>query len=495
MNAPTAQHDRWLATSNVRTKLKQRSVRAGGHALASQFAKVVIQTGSLAVLARLLSPGDYGLVGMALILVEFVRTFDDGGLASATIRQPDLNQAQVSNTFWINVGFGLLLGVVVAASAPLGAQFFADARLASVISIMAVPVALSGLVVQHQALLRRQMMFGRIAAVDITADLLAALFAIGAAMWGAGYFALVLRQWVQTSVSICGSWIACSWRPSLYVRSQSVRDILRFGGTLTGARFLSYLSRNADNALVGRHLGPEVLGWYTQAYRLLMLPIQRIRGPLEAVTLPGLSSLLSEKDRMRAYYLRFVEILGMITMPLMALGLVFAEEVILLFLGPNWGQAARLFRAFALVGIVIPVMSTRGQLMLACGLVRRHFVWMLTHSLSNVTAFVIGIRWGVEGVVAAYIVVNYALIPFSLFYCFSGTPVTPRAFLVTVSRPLVGALATLAAAYAVKMAAPAGLLGVVAGTASGLAACAATWWFLPGFRGRFQENLLLFRSK
>lgn len=495
MNPPTARHDRWLATNDVRAKLKQRSVRAGSHALASQLSKVLIQTASLAVLARLLSPDDYGLVGMALVLVEFVRTFDDGGLAAATIRRPELNQAQVSNTFWINVGFGALLGVIVAGLAPVGARFFADERLAQVIAVMAIPVGLSGLVVQHQALLRRQMMFGRIAAVEVTADLLAALSAIAAAFWGAGYFALILRQFVQTTASIVGSWIACSWRPDRFDRTQSVRDILRFGGTLTAARFLNYLSRNADNALVGRHLGSEVLGWYTQAYRLLMLPIQRIRSPLEAVTLPALSSLQSERDRMRAYYLRFVELLGMITMPLMALGLVFAEEVILVFLGPNWGEAARLFRAFALVGIVFPVMSTRGQLMLACGLVRRHFVWMCTHSVSNVTAFLIGIRWGVEGIVAAYIVVNYALIPFSLFYCFKETPVTAGAFLKTVARPLAGALATLAVAATTKVLLPSGLAGVVFGTVLGAAACVGTWWVLPGFRKRLLENLLLFRHR
>lgn len=489
MSASTPRtNEDWLDIEAVRVRLKSRSVQGGTMALLSQGSKVAIQMGTMIVLSRLLSPADFGFVAMGTIIVELIRMIRDGGLGTALLQKSKINQQEASNVFWIGIlgSAGFSLGTI--ALGPVVAFGFDEPGLVGLLAAMALPVFVGGLGAQQQTLLRRRMHFGAIALVDFVSDLAGALVAIGVAWAGYGYVALVARQWAQSVFQSAGFWIACSWRPSFYDKATSVREIVRFGGAIGAARILNYVARNGDTALVGRFLGPEILGFYVQAFNLFRLPIQRIRGPLQNVTQPGLNTLREDPEKMIRYYLRFVELLALVTMPPMVFGTAFATDTVRILLGPKWIPAGELFAAFALVGVLAPVLGTRSQYILACDLRGRYLRWQIYSAFQNVAAAAVGIPFGVRGVVYAYVIANYAALPIAMPLFFRDTPLETSRFLRTLVLPLVGSLVGLGVALALRHSLPREDKWLFLALFAGTLATLGTWACSPGLRARLRTT-------
>src|SRR5438445_7332212 len=261
--------DHHFRTEHLKADLGSRTARGGAVTLAAQLLKFLISTISTIVLARLLTPLDYGLIGMVAIVVNFVGMFPFLGLSMATMRWSKFNHQQVSTVFWVNVGMSAAIMLLTIASAPLIAWFYKEPRLIGITIGYAISILLTGLYIQHEAILSRQMRFTAIAIVEIVAHAIGFGLAIIAASRGARYWSLVINQLVMTLVTVIGVWIVCRWRPGLPVRRSGVRTILSYGGNLTGYNVMTYLARNLDNALIGKFWGGYQLGLYSRAYQML----------------------------------------------------------------------------------------------------------------------------------------------------------------------------------------------------------------------------------
>ena len=222
--------NRHFRTDHLQADLAGRSTRGGAVTLSAQVFKFVFSTVATIVLARMLTPEDYGLIGMVAILVNFVGMFQYLGLSTATVRWAELNHPQVSNLFWMNIGLSVAIMLLTLGSAPLVAWFYHDSRLIGITAGYAVIVLLTGLSIQHEAILMRQMRFGVTAVIEIAAMAIGLGAATIAAWYGAGYWALVLNQFVLALVTIVGVWTACRWRPGLPARGADVRSMLSYGG-------------------------------------------------------------------------------------------------------------------------------------------------------------------------------------------------------------------------------------------------------------------------
>jgi len=202
--------------------------------MAAQGVRFFLRMGSTVVLARLLTPQDFGLIAMVTVITGFVMMFKDMGLSMATVQRDEVNHAQISTLFWINVGLSLCVMLLTAALAPVIAWFYGEPRLVWVTLALASAFIFGGFTVQHQALLRRQMRFGTLAVIGIISMVVGIITAIIAALSGAGYWSLVLMQ-LATAITIAiGVWVGCDWRPGLFVRRSGIRKMLAFGGNLTG---------------------------------------------------------------------------------------------------------------------------------------------------------------------------------------------------------------------------------------------------------------------
>ena len=416
--------DRFFDTEHLKGGLKGRSIRSGAVTMSSQAVKFFLRVGSFAVLGRLLTPGEFGLVAMVTVVTEFVLLFRDMGLSTATIQRPEVSHDQVSTLFWVNVGIGAALAAIAVLLSPVLAWWNAEPDLMKITPVLAIGLVLGGLGIQHLALLKRQMRFSAIAIIEVASAAVGIGMGIISALLGAGYWSLVVMNVGMSAAVTVGVWMASGWRPGRPRLRCGVRSMLTFGRDIVAYRIVNYLGTNTDKFLLGRYWGRDVLGLYGRAYGLLMLPITQFTWPITTVALPAMSRILDEPEKYARYYARLVQLLAFVTMPLVVLLAVCSKSVILLVLGDQWVGASRIFQILAATAFIQPLSSTVGIVLLSRGLSGRLLKFGALNSSFIVLAFIIGIRWGAVGVACGYAAASYLVLLPGLWYSFRGTPVS-----------------------------------------------------------------------
>jgi len=416
--------------------------------MVSQATSLSIQLTSTVILARLLSPDDYGIIAMVMAITAFAGIFRDLGLSSAAVQKKDLTRAQQSNLFWLNVAMGAVLTVIVAAASPLVAWFYGKPELTLVTVALSFTFVIGSLGTQHGARLVREMQFGRMAVATIAGSIAGLIASVTLALQSFAYWALVwgvLSGAVTTTVLL---FILSPFRPALFSRNAGIREMVGFGANVTAFDLVNYFHRNLDNVLIGKFCGADALGLYSRAYQLLMLPITAIRGPINAVAFPAMSRLQNQPDAYRAYYRRVTQLLALVSMPLTAFLFVASAPIIELLLGRQWLGVSPLFSLLALTAFIQPVAGLRGMVLLSSGQSRRYVQWGILNAVCVSIGFMVGVRWGAVGVAIAYAIVNYAILYPSLLLAFQNTPVRAGDFFVPISGPAVSSIAAVLITYA-----------------------------------------------
>jgi O-antigen/teichoic acid export membrane protein len=400
---PKSASERYLEADAA--DIERRTARGGAFTVIYQVGKQAVGVAETAILSRLITPADSGLINMVVIVAGFITLFNDLGLSAATIQRQRLTQPQVSTLFWINVAMGAMLGLVMAALAPVLAWFYNDPRLIWLTATIALGFVFGGVTVQHRALLKRRMRFDTLLWIDTATTIVGTVVTIGLAAMlppDLRYWALAIGMLVQGPVEIVGLWISCAWRPSRPAWAEDLRPMLAYGGNLTGYRIFNYFARNTDNLLIGRFFGAAALGLYAKAYGLLLLPLRRISQPFSTVALPALSRLNDDPARYRTFYLQMSAIICLLTMPLIAFMIGSADWIIGIVLAPEWAGVATLFALLGISGLIEPFSTTTGWLFMSQGRTREQLYWGFANSALMVGAIVAGMPWGPVGVATAY---------------------------------------------------------------------------------------------
>jgi len=409
----------YFDTEHLTPTIASRTARGGAVTMVSHGLKFVLSIGATAVLARLLSPHDYGLIGMVAVFTGFVSMFKDAGLSLATVQRAEINYEQISTLFWINVALSAGITALMILLAPLIGWFYGEPRLVLITIAISIGFIFGGLAVQHEALLKRQMRFYALSLIAFLSMMIGYGVGIVLAWRGAGYWALVFSQLALLAANGLGVWLTCRWRPGRPRRNSGVRSMLSFGGNITGYALINYVSKNCDNLIVGRAFGPQPLGLYSKAVQLLSLPTEQINEPLSAVAIPALSRLADTPERYRQAYLRIMEKVILLTMPAVMLMLATSDWVVQIILGPQWSETARIFVFMGVAGLFQPVVSTGGWLLVSQGRVRDMLRWSLINAPISILSILAGLPWGVVGVAASFSV-GRILIANPLLYWFVG---------------------------------------------------------------------------
>jgi PST family polysaccharide transporter len=210
-----------------------------------------------------------------------------------------------------------------------------------------------------------------------------------------------------------------------------------FGGHLTVGNIANFASSNMDSLLIGKFVGADALGLYAKAYQLFLLPIKQLREPLQNVALPALSTLIYKPEQYKSYYRHFLSIIASLTIPISVYCYFEADFLIRLLLGQKWLGAIPVFRILAIAAFIHPLAGTQGLILVSTGKSRRFLVWQLSYSILSITAFAVGLPFGIRGVAIAFTIMNYAFLLPSLYFCFIGTPVSTKQFLGTLVAPTV----------------------------------------------------------
>lgn len=410
--------------------------------MASQAVRLILQFGSTAVLARLLTPEDYGLIAMVAVVSGFIDVIKDAGLSMATVQRAQITHDQVSTLFWANALLGVLMMFVLAALAPVIAWVYGEPRLVWIALAFALVFVPSGLCAQHMALLRRQMRFTSLAVMDIASMSAGIATAMAMAFLGFGYWSLVGLTAARALVYTALTWIVSGWKPGRPRRRAGTRSMLSFGGSMTGFNILNYLTRNADNFVIGTVLGSVPLGYYSRAYNLLLLPIRQINSPISAVALPTLSRLQQDPPRYRRYFLRATSLIALVTMPVVAFVLADTRSVVLTLLGDQWLDVIPIFQWLAPAAAFSAINFIPGWLCISLGRPGRQLRWAIVSAPITVIAFVISVQFGVVAVAASFSLTWGLLFGGFIAYACHGSPVS----LADLVRALVPVLVACAVA-------------------------------------------------
>jgi len=469
---------------------KARAVRGSAFLMAAEGVEVLLRVGSMAILARLLVPEHFGLVGMVTALTAVAERFKDVGLSVATVQRKEITHEQVSTLFWVNAGLGILfVGLIAALAAPI-ARFFGDLRLFAITLAIASSFFWSGLTIQHQALLRRQMMFGRIAGIQLSASVLSIVVAVILAKMGAGYWALVAREVSRNVFQAVGSWASLPWIPGRASRQANIKGMLAFGGDVTAFNLIWFVAFNLDQIVVGRVFGAVPLGLYKQAIGLT-LPVLQIGSAICSVTESALSRIQDLQAEYRSYYLRTLSVVSFVTIPIALFIAIFAEEVVLVVLGEDWTSASGLVRILAIAAVVRPPTGTVGFVMVTSGFSRRYLLWGVFNSVGLAGLILIGMNAGPSGVAFAHVAASVLLLAPSLYWGFKDTPVRVADFVSAIQRPTVASLLTCAVLLLTKQAASdqGAQIVLLIGLTIGVPAYFGAWLVLPGGRDELTRTI------
>jgi len=430
--------------------LKERTIRGGFARLCAQGANFFIRLVSLMVLARLLGPKDYGLVGMVTAFTGVLSLFRDFGLSSAAVQRATVTEEQISTLFWINILVGAVLGLLTVAIAPALAAFYHEPRLFAVTAVMAAGFLFNAAGIQHSVLLQRQMRFTALSVIGTVGLIVGTVIAIGGAKAGYGYWALVAMAVTSPLTSTIGFWLAAAWLPGMPHRQAGIRSMMRFGGTVTLNGLVAYIALNAEKVLLGRFWGADAIGIYGRAYQLVNIPTENLNSAVGEVAFSALSRVQHDAKRFRSYFLKGYSLVLSLTIPITVVCALFANDVILVALGPKWMEAVPIFRLLAPTILIFALIYPVGWLLYSLGLVGRSLKIALVFAPLMIAGYVIGLPYGPKGVALAYSTVMTLWVIPHIAWCVHGTVISLRDILLAVSRPLASSIVAAGLAFAVR---------------------------------------------
>lgn len=401
--------------------LRRTAVRGAGVAIVGSAGNFVVQIGSVMILARLLTPSDFGIVTMVTTFSLLFRGFGLNGFTELIMQREELTDSLASNLFWINLGIGTVLTLAFAGSGQLLALFYHNSDVVQVTEGMSLTIVIGCLGYIHLGLLQRAMHFRNTAVIYFVGQVLQVIVSIALALAGWHYWALVWGSIAQTAVVTAGVWLMCQWIPSRPGRAVGTGSGLQFAINVYSHFAFSYVTHNTDNLLVGWRFGASALGFYKRAYDLFVMPQTQLLAPLSAVVVSTLSRVSRDREQFQRYFLRTISVLALVGMGIGADFALVGQDLFRFLFGPGWEEAGRIFALFGPgIGVML-LYNTHGWIHLSIGRPERWFRWGLMEFVCTVSLFALTLHWGPSGIALAW-TISYFLLMFPGF-SYAGKPI------------------------------------------------------------------------
>ncbi|MCZ6836564.1 MAG: MOP flippase family protein [Planctomycetota bacterium] len=395
--------------------LKNKVVHALLWSGLGQFARQGITLAIGLMLARLLSPVEFGLLAMVVILTGFAELILECGLGSALVQHSELKDEHTNSVFWLTILVGGISTSVFVMGAPLVARYFEQPMLEWITIALAINFPLVALRCVPYAMLARAMNFRAVAIAELIATLVSGSVAIGLAFAGFGVWALISQILLRNLLLTIAFWGQTRWSPRWMFSVTALREMLAYSVHVLGFQTADYWSMRIDHFLIGSFLGAAPLGLYTKGFEMMMLPVRQIGAMATRVMFPAFSKIQDDPARMKAIYLKSIGCIALVAFPVI-LGLgVAADSIIPTLLGPQWVETIPLIRILCLIGAVHAIGTTTSWIYMSTGRTGLMFKWGLFVGMMKTVAIVIGLRWGILGVAWASFVVQFAVLLYPNF--------------------------------------------------------------------------------
>jgi len=398
-------------------------------------------------LARLLTPADFGLIGMVVVVSGFLGVFTELGFSAALIQRPEIEERHSNSVFWASLALGVFLALALCLSAPFLAAFYGEGRLLWMARVLALDFVFGAMGIVPGALLARQMRFDALARAEVLGSLASSLLGLALAFGGRGVWALVA---MPLATSFVAAWVqlrASRFRPGFGFDRSALGELWGVSSHLFGYGILEYWARQVDDLLIGRVLGARALGLYSRAFSTMMMPVHEVGGVISRVMFPAFSRLAGDVERIRKEYLRLLAVIAFVTFPVLFSLSVLAEPFILVLYGPTWVGAKTVLSIYCIAGASQAVGSTVGFVYMALGRTDQLLRWGLLAALVIISAIGVGIAFGsIEAVALSYTIATAGVLSGPRF-AWLGRLIGLR--LADVFRALRGALAASLASMGV----------------------------------------------
>ena len=360
------------------------------------------------IVARFLNPSDFGLLAMALVVISISRIFADGGTSNAVIHFRNQSARHLSTLFWVNILAGSTLYGIIFFLSPFIALFFGEPEVSRLLKIGGVVLPIYAAGALYEALLRKSLSFRYIAVSESTGALIGFVTAVALAWAGWGVYALIYSQ-IATAATLTGFYLLQGlqkWKPVFCFEPLEIWPHLTFGFYQMGERALNIFSTRVDQLVIGKFFGPEILGAYFIAYRLVLFPVSRLSPLLNRVALPIFSSRQNQDPILRNGYFKLLNGIIMLFVPFLVLTGLTAPWLVPLLFGSGWDLSIQLIPLMAGIGFLKMLGNPSGNIVLAKGRARLVFFWNLGTAVASTVVILVGAFYSIYTLVWLYFAIN-----------------------------------------------------------------------------------------
>jgi PST family polysaccharide transporter len=439
----------YFGENQPRAGLARESLHSGVVFFAARGLNMFVQLGTTILLARLLSPRDYGLVAMVFAFVGFAPMLIDLGTTDATMQRKRISHVDVSALFWLKVAIAGGLTLLLAGGSGFIASFYGEPALSEIAIVSSLTFVVAALSTQHFALMRRAMQFRRMALIEIASNVISSIIAIAMALTGWGYWALVAKPILTSGLAAVAAWMSCPWLPGRPQFTREAKEMVRFGMGVTGFTMTDYLAQTADRIALGYFFGAGQLGYFQNAL-LLYNNLLSLFTQLHDVAVSSLSKLRDNVDELKRAWAAALSSLSFLSMLAFAGLAVTGQDFMVMLLGEKWEPAGPLLCIFAVRGIAHVVERTLGWLHVAAGRSDRWMRWGVFSAIFQLMAVFAGIPFGLVGVATAHALATFCLFIPALVYAGRPFGIGTRDVVRAVGPQMVAAIITVAIGLTVQ---------------------------------------------
>lgn len=359
------------------------------------------------ILARLITPSEFGLIGMIAVFTGFAKIFVDFGFSNALIQKAGISQRDINTVFSFNLMSGAALSLLFFSFAHLIADFYDEPLLEKITKIYSPIFFISALSGVNQALVVKSLNFKLNTFISISTTIISSITAIILGLYGFGVWSILAKIIVEQILTTMLMMVYHPVNQKPYFHYSSFKGLSKNGFNMAGDSIINYWSRNADNLIIGKFLGDGPLGIYTKSYAIMMLPLRNISRVIGKVMFPSFSLLQDDISQIRNIYLKTTRVIAYMTFPLMMGLAILAEPFVLTTFGPNWTEMIPIIQVLSGIGALQSVFTLNGVIFNSLGKAEISFRISIIRSITNIAAFIVGLKLGgLVGLAIGYAVVT-----------------------------------------------------------------------------------------
>jgi len=389
--------------------LREKAIKGFAWSAIEKWGQQILNSLVFLILARALSPDDFGLLAMASVFIAFFGVFLDQGLKAAVVQRTDLERKHLDTAFWATVLMGSFLTAAGISLSGMIANIYGEPRLEPIVTWQSIGFFMASLSSTQQAILQREMDFRSLAIRSLVAKASGGIVGVSMAILGFGVWSLVAQSLVNSFAAVIVLWKVSDWRPGFHFSGKHFRHMFSFGINVLGAKIINFFDLRVDDFLIGYFLGATALGFYSIAYRILLMLQDLIMGLSHRVVVTTFSRIQEDVTRLRNAFYQMSQLIIFVTWPIFLGIMVISSELIPVFFGEQWKPSVPVMQILAVAGIPLTSLFISEQLAIAVGKPSWNFWNRFFISISRIIGFALVAKWGIVAIATIFMFTNYVI--------------------------------------------------------------------------------------